>query len=297
MVDNALMWRGRFVLAEHQIPHMPAVGSSGGILNDALAREILVVGKGINFIRRCLHDTQWNLDLRDMIPAQDLSHLSLGDHDEQSRRRIKELLGFHYDEKDGVAIDIAGKGGTILTQTPLEQTVTTASRQVHRHILTSLFEQHHLLLHLRGLKEVLFLGQGDFICALMDGLHVEFDSQKGTDGIYMHTMMGILQDALRSTNAKFLPKFVTERVYVKLLKSSSTNTQLRADERAEEEANKDGWDIFSLGYEIDAPLTAVVHPEAMEKYNRVFTLLFRLKRIEWMLNNTWRQSTALTHAL
>ena len=113
----------------------------------------------------------------------------------------------------------------------------------------------------------------------------------------MHTMMVILQDALRSTNAKFLPKFVTERVYVKLLKSSSANTQLWADERAEEEANKDGWDIFSLGYEIDAPLTAVVHPEAMEKYNRVFTLLFRLKRIEWMLNNTWRQSTALTHAL
>jgi gamma-tubulin complex component 3 len=35
----------------------------------------------------------------------------------------------------------------------------------------------------------------------------------------------------------------------------------------------------------------------MRKYQAVFSLLFRLNRIESMLNSTWRQSTALTHAL
>ena len=28
-----------------------------------------------------------------------------------------------------------------------------------------------------------------------------------------------------------------------------------------------------------------------------FLFLFRLKRVEWMLNNSWRQSTALNHAI
>jgi len=67
-VDNAFMWHGRFELAQHQIPHMPGIGIDRGILSGTLANKVLVVGKGINFIRRCLHDTQWNLDLRDMLP-------------------------------------------------------------------------------------------------------------------------------------------------------------------------------------------------------------------------------------
>ena len=60
--------------------------------------------------------------------------------DEQ--RRIKETLGFCYDAKDGVVMDVAGRGGTILTQTTLEETVAAAAKQVHKHILSSLFEQH-----------------------------------------------------------------------------------------------------------------------------------------------------------
>ena len=94
----------------------------------------------------------------------------------------------------------------------------------------------------------------------------------------MHSMMRVLHDALRTTNAKFLPRFIRERKYVNLIPSSSINTQFWTNGDGED-IEKDGWDIFSLGYETDAPLTAVIHPDVMEKYNRVFTLLFRLKRI------------------
>ncbi len=310
------VWHGQYTLHKDQIPSLPSIGGgNGGLLSESLANEILIVGKGINFIRKCLHDSKWSLDVQRLIPQKELEKFIKGaklsrsvTNNVELFQEIKKLLGFHYDSvvttstwtSRRLVRDLSGQCGEIITQSPLERTVAGAAQQVHKHILLSLFEQHHLLQHLQGLKEILFLGQGDFICSLMDGLHVEFESMgnEGIDGIYMHNMMGILHDALRSTNAKFLPQFVLQRVYVKLLSPKDMKGQrfwIDADQKAKEKL--DGWDIFSLEYVIDAPLTAVVHPSAMNKYYQVFNLLFRLKRIEWMLNSTWRQSTVLNHAL
>ncbi len=298
-VNEANLWHGRYILDETQVPHMPELGVRGGLLSEALAREILVVGKGINFIRKCLHDSEWELDLRDMIPRSLLdkleAHGGMLQNDEMARH-VKVKLGFHYDPKyHGSSMDICGKSGAIMTQTSLERTVSIASSQVHKHILSSLFGQHHLLEHLRGLKEILFLGQGAFISTLMDGLHEEFESRQSLDEIHMISLLNIFQGSLKSTNAQFLPQFVTDRVQVRLLPIDDDTPSFWTDEHTD--CAKDGWDIFSLGYAVDAPLTAVVHPEAMEKYHLFFNLLFRLKRIEWMMNNTWRQSTILNHSL
>ena len=60
---------------------------------------------------------------------------------------------------------------------------------------------------------------------------------------------------------------------------------------------QDPWDFIYLEYKINSPLDAIVHASAMKKYHQVFLFLFRLKRVEWMLNNSWRQSTALNHAI
>jgi len=218
------------------------------------------------------------------------------DTDGEVLRQIKAKLGFHHDANCDFAFDISGKNGEIVQHTSLEKTVAVAASQVHRHILSSLFEEHNLLEHLRGLKEILFLGQGDFICTLMDGLHTEFESRDGIHEIYMISLMNIVHDALRTTNAKFLPKYVTDRVQVRLLSGESSADTFWTDVGSND-GEKEGWDIFTLDYAIDAPLTAVVHPRAMDKYHLVFNLLFRLKKIEWMMNNTWRQSTTLNHAL
>ncbi len=308
-INEANLWHGRYVLDETQIPHMPELGVRGGLLSEVLAREILVVGKGINFIRKCLHDSEWELDLRDMIPRRLLDELEAQGgmlQNDEMARRVKVHLGFHYDPEhhgSSSSMDICGKSGVIMTQTTLERTVSIASSQVHKHILSSLFGQHHLLEHLRGLKEILFLGQGAFISTLMDGLHEEFESRESLDEIHMIALLNVVQGSLKSTNAKFLPQFVTDRVQVRLLPINDDDDNDDDDDTPSfwtdehSDCAKDGWDIFSLGYAVDAPLTAVVHVEAMEKYHLFFNLLFRLKRIEWMMNNTWRQSTVLNHSL
>lgn len=112
----------------------------------------------------------------------------------------------------------------------------------------------------------------------------------------MISLMNIVHDALRSTNAKFLPTFITDRVQVRML-SDQSSADVFWSEKGVKETEKEGWDLFTLDYAIDIPLTAIVHPEAMEKYHLVFNLLFKLKRIEWMMNNTWRQSTTLNHSV
>mmetsp|Transcript_17188 Transcript_17188/g.32533 ORF Transcript_17188/g.32533 Transcript_17188/m.32533 type:complete len:1032 (-) Transcript_17188:54-3149(-) len=299
-IKDANLWHGRYILKEEQIPHVPGIGERGGLLNESLAKEILIVGKGINFIRKCLHDSEWDFDLRELLPRKSATHdmnSSKYRGDIESMRQYKAELGFIHVANSGNCFDISGKSGKITSQTALEKTVAVVASQVNTHILTSLFDQHHLLQHLKGLKEILFLGQGDFICALMDGLQNEFESRSSIHEIHMISLMNIVHDALRSTNAKFLPNYVTDRVQVRMLSSEQSSADEFWSDKSVKETEKEGWDIFTLDYAIDVPLTAIVHPEAMEKYHLVFNLLFKLKRIEWMMNNTWRQSTTLNHSM
>jgi len=284
-VTDDHMWHDKYKICQHQIPHL--VGLRNGILDIELARESLDVGKGINFIRRCLRDKDWNIDLKMIYDGED------GATDTAKRK-----LGYYYNPAKNAG---QTNGSSIFTQTPLERTITNASRQVHNHILTSLFEKHHLLQHLQGLKDFLLLGQGDFICALMDRLNAEFELKKDTNNIYAHNLMGVIHDALRESNAKFLPKHVLERVHVKLLPANEGKQNFWLHPGSGNDAQNggecDGWSAFLLGYEIDAPLTAVVHPVAMDKYQYIFKFLFHLKHVEWMLNNTWRQNTMLNHSI
>jgi hypothetical protein len=52
-----------------------------------------------------------------------------------------------------------------------------------------------------------------------------------------------------------------------------------------------GWDVFSLDYIVeDSPISAVLTEKAIQSYLRVFNFLWRLKRVEYMLNECWKRS-------
>lgn len=54
-----------------------------------------------------------------------------------------------------------------------------------------------------------------------------------------------------------------------------------------------GWEVFSLLYHLQSPLSTIFTPHAMESYLRLFNFLWRLKRVETALNSTWAQSHIL----
>ena len=73
---------------------------------------------------------------------------------------------------------------------------------------------------------------------------------KRADAVYRHNLVGVLDTALRGTNAQYLDPTILDRVGVKLYEPSPGDS---------------GWDIFSLDYHLEEPLTAVVHARASSR--------------------------------
>ena len=62
------------------------------------------------------------------------------------------------------------------------------------------------------------LGQGDFIQQLMDLLVGELS--KDANSLYLHNLNGILETAIRATNAQYEDKDILSRLDVRLLEIS-----------------------------------------------------------------------------
>ena len=270
------IWDGKYDLNMDMLPRF---------IGEELAYEAFIVGKGINFIRLCLDDPSWRISFDDENKSiSSRQTRNSGTYRSTNNNHQENLeISFHYGNED-----------------ILFQTLHFASHQIHSHILASLIgPKHRIMDHLLGLKRLLLLGQGDFVAALLEGIHVELD--KPASRVYIHNLNAIFDNALRSTNARFLPTFVLDKVQVKLMKKSDVvlfsnkNTTKTSSNTMEEEDS--GWDIFSLDYNVQAPLTAIVHSQARKQYRRIFHLLWKLKQIEWALNKSWKRANILNHAL
>lgn len=48
-----------------------------------------------------------------------------------------------------------------------------------------------------------------------------------------------------------------------------------------------GWEVFTLVYKVDAPIDTVLDPNAMIQYQRLFNHLWKMKRVDNVLNAGW----------
>lgn len=272
-VSDLMLWHDRYHINRSNIPI--------GILDPDLFEPSFNAGKGINYIRRCLVDGEWAMEF---------------ESDEEGTRDTEEriALGYCYSpDMQSSAVMLAA----------FRPTLEKAGSLVHSHILHSLREDYSLLQHLFALKQFLLLGQGDFFSSLMDGLHAEYGDRKGAVGIYRHSLAVTMESALRSTNASDFPPHILKRLQVELLLDADDDAWYMFAARRNTDDDDDAvdertvWDIFALDYTVPEPLTAIVHPAAMKDYKLMFLFLFGLKKVEFMLNYTWRQSAVLQHAL
>lgn len=275
-------WHRRYILIDGLIPAC-SCGGMMDIITVDLAHEVLLVGKGINFIRHCLQDKDWEV-VEQNDQGYSNSFATLSDVGDNAADEMKCL-------------------------STLNDVVQRSSTRVHTHILDSLHNEHHIMQHLLALKHFLFLGQGDFVSSLVESLDQEFRGRTLIAGIYDHTLSALLEGSLRSSTARFLPNFVLGNLGAKLMMDNydpnrywmgnppKTKEFELTPWKDNEGTTQDPWDFIYLDYNIDSPLDAIVHASAMDIYHQVFLFLFRLKRVEWMLNNSWRQSTALNHAI
>ena len=303
------LWNDGYVVVHDRVPD--------GIIDAGLINPILTVGKGINFIRKCLLDAEWVLEFKNGGSTDDTEGIATDtatDNATETEEDRKERLGYIFH------VDGGSDRGVTFRKSKLHTTILAAEEAVNMHIVRSLIDRHHLMDHLLGLKQFLLLGQGDFFSAFTDSLLSEF---KPGEVVYRHAVRGVVQTAINNTNASGIPSYVLERLDVELVHMDGKNSRVRfapvnsntkkptaskSSNKQRERSNPGGpdttqpgrnsvWDMVLFTYDTPDPIAAIVHDEAMHQYKQVFMLLFGLKRVEFLLNHTWRQSTALHHAL
>lgn len=202
------------------------------------ARKILLTGKSINYLRQVCED-------RSPTNGRENTH----------------------------AIDIS-QAEWMFTQDQsnvFQDRIDQVYKETSRHLLDVLNNKYKFMEHLKAMRRYLLLGQGDFIRHLMDLL--EEDLAKPASNLFLHNLTGILETAIRATNAQFDDSDILKRVDVRLLEVSPGDT---------------GWDVFSLDYHVNGPIRTVFTPECMIMYLRVFNFLWRAKRMEYILAYIWK---------
>jgi len=96
--------------------------------------------------------------------------------------------------------------------------IDAAYFETSKHLLDVLNKKYSLLDHMQAVRRYLLLGQGDFIRHLMDLLKPELVRPATT--LYQHNLTGILETAVRATNAQFDSPEILKRLDVRLLEVS-----------------------------------------------------------------------------
>jgi len=284
-VSEHAMWQDMYFLRQSMLP---------SFLSLALAKKVLVIGKSINFIRACAqrmvsshHRKAAKAEMVIKMKSKGLTDVDDDGAKGTDERKNNDNPTTAPSSRDlaVVSIDEAAMeeslralryGGELRLWEAVRQIALTCDNRL-LHMMKTDF---HLVTHLEALKKFMLLGQGDFVTALMDLVGLEL--RKRASQLFRHNLNGMLDAALRSCtfSGQAEASVVLDRVGVRLLESSPGDV---------------GWDIFSLDYMVDAPLTAVVHADSLSKYRVAFHMLWRLQRVQWSLSAGWKLLMCFNH--
>ncbi|CAM8966849.1 unnamed protein product [Rhodiola kirilowii] len=208
-------------------------------ISQSLAQRILRAGKSINFLRVCCDDRGWADAAAEAASA---------------------------------AGTTTGRGGLGYGETEaLESLVSEASKRIDKHMLDVIYKQYRFKEHCLAIKRYLLLGQGDFVQYLMDIVGPELSEPANT--ISTFKLAGLLESAIRSSNAQYDDRGILDRLRVKMMPHGTGDR---------------GWDVFSLEYDARVPLDTVFTESVMARYLKIFNFLWKLRRVEHALIGAWK---------
>ncbi|XP_041027846.1 gamma-tubulin complex component 3 [Juglans microcarpa x Juglans regia] len=214
-------------------------GMLPSFISQSLAQRILRTGKSINFLRVCCEDRGWADAATEAATAAGTT----------TRRG-----GLGYGETDA-----------------LESLVDEAAKRIDKHLLDVMYKEYKFKEHCLAIKRYLLLGQGDFVQYLMDIVGPELSEPANT--ISTFKLAGLLETAIRSSNAQYDDSDILDRLRVKMMPH---------------ETGDRGWDVFSLEYDARVPLDTVFTESVMARYLRIFNFLWKFRRVEHALIGAWK---------
>ncbi|KAK3405617.1 gamma-tubulin complex component 3 [Eucalyptus grandis] len=214
-------------------------GMLPSFISPSLAQRILRTGKSINFLRVCCEDRGWADAATEAASAAGTT----------TRRGS---LGYGETEA-------------------LESLVDEAAKRIDKHLLDVMYNRYKFKEHCLAIKQYLLLGQGDFVQYLMDIVWPELSEPANT--ISSFKLAGLLESAVRSSNAQYDDPEILDRLRVKMMPHGSGDR---------------GWDVFSLHYDPRVPLDTIFTESVMAKYLKIFNFLWKLRRVEHALIGAWK---------
>lgn len=238
-----------FTLNESRVP---------ALLPASLASDIFKCGKTLRFIREVCNDEEWVTALGAKVAAGS-----------------QPLTRGH-----GPVDCVAGLAA-------LESEVQVVLPIANMRLLWLLKERFSLLSHLAAIHRYVLLTQGDFVSSFVQAVGPELRKPGPTVSSSKHVLDGILEGAMRSSNAHLDDRAVLDRVCVRFLTPSPRDS---------------GWDVFVLSYDVPAssecgPVSCVVDVHAKQLLTEAFTFLFQMRRAEHEITSAWIEQAAVQHKL
>jgi gamma-tubulin complex component 3 len=186
--------------------------------------------------------------------------------------KVKDWGDFHsMSDEAASSLQFQVSGGKSTGALALESFVHKVAKRVDTHLMHTLFYNFRCGDHLQAIRRYLLLGQGDFIQQLMDLSGADLSEKAGVVSAYQ--LSSTLETAIRSSVVQFDDPEILDCLKVEMMPHAGEEY---------------GWDVFSLNYVVQSPLTSLFTETAMKKYLRVFNFLWRLKRVEHALSSIWQ---------
>jgi len=216
----------------------------------SLAESAVRVGKAVRFLRDANDDGQW---VREYI-------VPLGTAAGKSA------------DKSG-APQRVGDAALAATGLPfLGSLVNSATALINFRLIEQLLGRHRALAHLQVVHRYVLLTQGDFVTVLLAGMGAELEAPAAGLVMKQHALVGILETAVRGSNAALEDRDLTDCLYVQFASAGP---------------GAKGWDVFQLGYRVEAPLDSLITKRSLASYRLLFSFLWLVRRCEAALSALW----------
>ncbi|KAK9053718.1 hypothetical protein SSX86_024792 [Deinandra increscens subsp. villosa] len=153
----------------------------------------------------------------------------------------------------------------------LESLVTEAEYRIDKHLMHTIFSRYKFKDHCLAIKRFILLGQGDFVQYLMEIVGPVLSEPAKT--ISLLHLSGLLEKAIRSSSAQYDDRDILDRLKVKMMPHGIKDR---------------GWDVFSLDYDTRVPLNTVFTESVMGSYLRIFSFLWKIRRVEHAVLGVWK---------
>ena len=208
------------------------------------AHKIFLTGKSINFIRLCCQESDWLLATKGEVGpgSHGLNTAFLSKLVDQSLDDVAPTAG---PAVPGGGVGAGAGAGTTLqpfyphhggfnttTATAVDtfpflgtltNFVNQAAELTNRCLVQLLLEKYQLLGHCTAIKRYLLLAQGDLVEVFLDLVNVELRKDLSTQEVFRHRIRGLLDQAIRMSNAQYHPPEFLDRLDVTVSGAAETN--------------------------------------------------------------------------